>query len=611
MRFIKNILIVVLAFTNLSVFAARDGNGNYNLPAGNPVQSGTTISSSWANGTLSDVASALTGSISRDGQSPATGNLAMGGYVLKNLGNGTLRNHSVNVGQIQDSSLNLLTSISGTDTITATLANLTSLVNGQIFNFKAVGSNTGAVTININGIGAKAILSNGSALIAGNLQNGRFYQIIYDGTQFNLQSSQDNTKLSKAGDTGTGAYTFDYTGISTVPAIKFTHSDVWLNTAPYGTGSVIIDATGQNNNQPLQINRKTINDATFGNGANLILQNTGGTGVTTSSAFQADLELVANNSTLNATIPQNGKYEIHVTSGRDTGDSNKREGSLAIAPRRSDLHPSGKNTGFDENYWFLPASTVGGGLFLTTGNGIEINPKYDYGAAARFNLITPYSDSNIRLESTNLNSDANLYLYSNTGSSSGKWHLMSNGTSGRFQIRDQANGDISALDISAVDDGLISIYKRSDNTVGRIRMGNTSPSKIFSADGTNTYNFAGANGVYLTTQGGKYALVSSLSKANITTTTGGSVAPSPLGTFETVYLHQTVGGSVTSYTITLPTTPVNGQIEMFFPDSNITGLTVNSLDGGATIAGGLTSTTAFNAFGFQYYAPDNIWLRIK
>lgn len=46
----------------------RDSNGTYTLPAGNPVVSGTTISSTWANSTLSDIATALTDSLSRDGE---------------------------------------------------------------------------------------------------------------------------------------------------------------------------------------------------------------------------------------------------------------------------------------------------------------------------------------------------------------------------------------------------------------------------------------------------------------------------------------------------------------------------------------------------------------
>lgn len=45
----------------------RDVNGNYSLPAGNPVISGTIIESVWANSTMDDIAVALTDSLSRTG----------------------------------------------------------------------------------------------------------------------------------------------------------------------------------------------------------------------------------------------------------------------------------------------------------------------------------------------------------------------------------------------------------------------------------------------------------------------------------------------------------------------------------------------------------------
>lgn len=45
----------------------RDVAGTYSLPAGNPVVTGTTVSTTWANNTLSDIASALTASLSIDG----------------------------------------------------------------------------------------------------------------------------------------------------------------------------------------------------------------------------------------------------------------------------------------------------------------------------------------------------------------------------------------------------------------------------------------------------------------------------------------------------------------------------------------------------------------
>jgi hypothetical protein len=46
----------------------RNASGTYSLPAGNPVVSGTTISSTWANNTLNDIALEMTDSLSRSGE---------------------------------------------------------------------------------------------------------------------------------------------------------------------------------------------------------------------------------------------------------------------------------------------------------------------------------------------------------------------------------------------------------------------------------------------------------------------------------------------------------------------------------------------------------------
>lgn len=51
-----------------SALASRNASGTYSLPSGNPVVSGTTISSTWANNTLSDVATELTSSVDRSGR---------------------------------------------------------------------------------------------------------------------------------------------------------------------------------------------------------------------------------------------------------------------------------------------------------------------------------------------------------------------------------------------------------------------------------------------------------------------------------------------------------------------------------------------------------------
>ena len=74
---------------------SRNGSGVYTLPAGNPVVTGTAISSTWANNTLSDIASAITGSLAADGQTSLTGNLNFGTNKASNLGDPTVAQDAV------------------------------------------------------------------------------------------------------------------------------------------------------------------------------------------------------------------------------------------------------------------------------------------------------------------------------------------------------------------------------------------------------------------------------------------------------------------------------------------------------------------------------------
>jgi hypothetical protein len=74
---------------------SRNGSGTYNLPAGNPVVTATTITSTWANTTLSDIGTALTGSLAADGQTPATGNLNMNNNKVTALATPTVSTDAV------------------------------------------------------------------------------------------------------------------------------------------------------------------------------------------------------------------------------------------------------------------------------------------------------------------------------------------------------------------------------------------------------------------------------------------------------------------------------------------------------------------------------------
>lgn len=79
---------------------SRNGSGTYILPVGNPVVTGTTITSNWANTTLSDMATALTGSVAADGQTPITGNIQMGGNKITGMADGSAATDAATVAQV-------------------------------------------------------------------------------------------------------------------------------------------------------------------------------------------------------------------------------------------------------------------------------------------------------------------------------------------------------------------------------------------------------------------------------------------------------------------------------------------------------------------------------
>lgn len=201
----------------------RDGAGNFNLVSGNPVVSGTIISSTTQNNTMSDVGSALTQSLSKDGQTTPTANLTMGNFRHTNVAAAAARTDYAQAGQVQDSAMTYLTSVSGTDTIVAsavTPSGLAAYAAGQHFRFVAAGTNTtSAVTLNINGIGAKNVTMLGaSTLQPGMIQSGAVVSVLYDGTQFqaiginngsNVVGMTRNLKMYMAAAGTTGTMTAD------------------------------------------------------------------------------------------------------------------------------------------------------------------------------------------------------------------------------------------------------------------------------------------------------------------------------------------------------------------------------------------------------------------
>lgn len=89
-----------------------------------------------------------------------------------------------------------LTSVAGTNTITATPlitgTGFAAYETGNRFSLIPAATNTGAVTVNVAGRGAKSLKdASGAALDAGALVSGTLYVIEYDGTDFRVTSAPD------------------------------------------------------------------------------------------------------------------------------------------------------------------------------------------------------------------------------------------------------------------------------------------------------------------------------------------------------------------------------------------------------------------------------------
>lgn len=111
-------------------------------------------------------------------------------------------------------------------------------VAGQSFQFLCATDNTGAVTVNVSGLGAKSVKKLALAgtlmdLVAGDLQAGVIYTIAYDGVDFQLQgiASQTNTATGAmillASQSG-AASQYDFEGFfsSTYKSYKFIISNI-------------------------------------------------------------------------------------------------------------------------------------------------------------------------------------------------------------------------------------------------------------------------------------------------------------------------------------------------------------------------------------------------
>jgi hypothetical protein len=229
---------------------AYNGSGTFLInTAGQPVITGTTISSTTFNSLTADLATGLTTALTKDGQSTPTANIGMGAFKITNLGAGTVASDAARLDQVQGGAATFIT-VAGTDTLTGTTTPaLAAYATGNQFSFVVANTNTGAVTLNVDGIGAKAITRTGTtALVAGDMVAGQAVEIIYDGTRFQLVNGNSFTNLKVSGTLGvTGVATFTAQPIvssltASLPVFTDASKGLVSNTMT-GTGNVVMSTS--------------------------------------------------------------------------------------------------------------------------------------------------------------------------------------------------------------------------------------------------------------------------------------------------------------------------------------------------------------------------------
>jgi hypothetical protein len=146
-----------------------NGSGTFNInSAGQPVVTGTTISSTAFNSLTADLATGLTTALTKDGQTTPTANIPLGGYKITGLANATLSTDAMAYGQFTafgvpgytttataagTTTLTVASTqqqfFTGTTTQTVVLPVASTLVLGQ--SFRIVNMSTGVVTVNSSG----------------------------------------------------------------------------------------------------------------------------------------------------------------------------------------------------------------------------------------------------------------------------------------------------------------------------------------------------------------------------------------------------------------------------------------------------------------------------
>lgn len=183
-----------------------------------------------------------------------------------------IKDSGQSIATIQNGSLTYAASSGGTDTYAITLAPApTAYANGMMLNFKADVANTGAATLNVNGLGAISITkANDQALATGDIEANQIVTVVYNSTGPTFQMQSQTALSLPSGALGTvlqgqGAGSNPAYSTATYPATTTINQLLYSNAANTVTGLA------------------TANQAVF---------TTGATGVPVATALATDGQLI-------------------------------------------------------------------------------------------------------------------------------------------------------------------------------------------------------------------------------------------------------------------------------------------------------------------------------
>jgi hypothetical protein len=482
---------------------AFNGSGTFLInTAGQPVVAGTVISSTAFNALTADLATGLSTAITKDGQTTVTANIPMSTYKFTGLGVGSAAGDSANLSQVQSTVTKLLTSVSGTDTITAVGAPVVAAyAAGQMFYFVATGDNTGAVTLNIDALGAKAVTRDGSvALAAGDIKSGEVVVVVYDGTRFQVVS-----QLNSAGDARFAnvsiASSLYVGGVSTFVGNAGFSANVSIASAlSVGGVAAITGATTIGGN--LTLNGGTANGVLFLNGSKVATSGTAlvfdGAGVLTvgsdsvATVFNAPGDVV--------------QYVVDSNGAGATASHQWRYGSTeAMRLNATGLGIGTSSPGCRLNATQAASAALGAQIALhnnaatAVGNAVEIALLTDAGAS-------PSGIRNARIRAVNENvgnGAANMQFWTWNGSTDAERARITSGgvlLSGKTTDDDTVkgiaiNGPAGELKATNTDNTVVIINRQTnDGVLVSFRQANAEEGTISVSGATVSYNaFAGSH----------------------------------------------------------------------------------------------------------------------